>query len=147
MAWLGREYRGQAPDEATSSLDQLSRALSTEHGPGHRDRATYTDEAGYTNVITIAYWEGAEDFDAWFKTGGGDWTGDDRAHDGVGYFTEVLRPRMQDFKTLFWANNRPEGIAVVPEDMSDIKLPHAYAPPARAPIPRPHTDELAARGS
>ncbi len=147
MAYLGLQYRGQAPDEATSSLDQLSRALSTEHGPGHQDRATHTDEAGYTNVITIAYWKGAEDFDAWFKTRGGDWTGEDRAHDGVGYFTEVLRPRMEDFETLFSANNRPEGIAVVAEDMSDMVLEHAYWGGARDRIPRSQTDELAARGS
>ncbi len=147
MGYFGLQYRDEAPDEATSSLDQMSGALSTEHGPGHWDRAIYIDEAGYTNVITIAYWDGVEVFDAWFALHGGNWTADDRAHDGVGYFTEVLRPRIGDFETLFSANNRSEGIAVLAEGMSDMVLEHAYWGGARDRIPRSQTDDMAPVGS
>jgi len=147
MAYFGAQHRGAAPDEATGSLNQMSEALATHHGPGHWDRATYVDEAGYTNVITIAYWDGAEVFDTWFKTWGGDWTGDDHAHDGVGYFTEVLRPRVEHFETLFSANNRPEGIAVVAKGMSDMVLEHAYWGGARDRISRSQTGDMAPAGA
>ena len=147
MAYFGAQYRGEAPNEATSSLSQMSEALATEHGPGHWDRATYIDEAGYTNVITIAYWDDAEVFDTWFKTQGGGWTGDDHAHDGVGYFAEVLRPRVEHFETLFSADNRREGIAVVAEAMSDMVLEHAYWGGARDRIPRSQTDDMAPAGA
>jgi aldoxime dehydratase len=147
MAYFGLQYRGEAPDEATNSLDQMSGALSTEHGPGHWDLAIYIDEAGYTNVITIAYWDDAEVFDAWFTTRGGGWTRDDRAHDGVGYFTEVLRPRVDHFETLFSADNRAEGIAVLADGMSDTVLEHAYWGGARDRIPRSQTDDMVPAGS
>ncbi len=147
MAYFGAQYRGEAPHEAISSLDGMSEALASEHGPGHWDRATYTDEAGYTNVLTIAYWDDTKVFDTWFKTCGGAWTGDDHADAGVGYFTEVLRPRVQHFETLFSANSRPEGIAVVAEGMSDMVLEHAYWGGARDRIPRSQTDEMAPVGA
>src|SRR5260370_8953901 len=50
---------------------------------------------------------------------------------------------MEDFETLFSANNRPEGIAVVAKGMSDMVLEHAYWGGARDRIPRSQTGDMA----
>lgn len=150
MAYFGVQYRGAARAAATQALQRMEAAFaaadSPGEAPGHWDRATYTDQAGWENVVSIAYWDAPARFDAWFAVHGRDWTADAHAQDGVGYFTEVLRPAVERYETLFSANDRPEGIAMLSDSMSDMVQEHAYWGGARDRIPLSQTDEMAPEG-
>ncbi len=67
--------------------------------------------------------------------------------DGAGTFVEVLRPAVERYETIFSANDRPEGIAVLADGMSDMVQEHAYWGGARDRIPLAQTDALASNGT
>ncbi len=144
MAYLGLQYRGDPPSAASAAQRELDAALGDERAPGHWDRARYVDEAGFTNVVSIAYWDQPAAFDAWFARHGAHWAR--RTIDGAGTFVEVLRPSVERYETLFSSNDRAEGIAVLAEGMSDTVQEHAYWGGARDRIPLSQTDALASSG-
>lgn len=146
MAYFGLQYLGEAPADAAAALQRISAAFSAADAPGHWDRASYVDEAGFTNVISIAYWDAPASFDAWFAIHGRDWTADSRAGERIGYFIEVLRPAVERYETLFSASDRAEGVAVLADGMSDMVQEHAYWGGARDRIPLSQTDEMAPAG-
>jgi len=146
MAYFGVQYPGEAPAPAAAALQRIAAAFTAANAPGHWDRASYVDEAGFTNIISIAYWDAPASFDAWFALHGRDWTADSRVGEGVGYFIEVLRPAVERYETLFSATDRPEGIAVLADSMSDVVQEHAYWGGARDRIPLSQTDEMAPSG-
>ena len=147
MAYFGLQYRGALPNAASQALAELDTAFGEGAAPGHWDRASYLDEAGYTNVISTAYWDSPGRFDNWFAEFGAAWTADLHASSGVGRFTEVLRPAVERYETLFSAPDRAEGMAVLAEGMSDIVQEHAYWGGARDRIPLSQTDALAPNGA
>jgi aldoxime dehydratase len=146
MAYFGVQYRAGQWESARAPLEHLTTAFADD-GPGHWDRARYVDEAGYTNVLSIAYWDDPEAFDAWFALHGADWTSQSRAGDGIGYFTEIVRPAVERYETLFSAGDRQEGIGVLRDAMSDVVQEHAYWGGARDRLPLSQTDDLAPAGA
>jgi aldoxime dehydratase len=147
MAYFGLQYQGQPPAQASNALEQIAEAFGNDNGPGHWDRAIYVDGNGCTNVISIAYWDAPDVFDKWFPTEGRQWTAGAPADVSVGYFTEVLRPAVERYETLFSANDRPEGVAVLAGGMSDMVLEHAYWGGARDRIPLSQHDEMSPVGA
>lgn len=147
MAYFGVQYRGEAPAEAAAALERFNAASAAADAPGHWDRARYVDEAGFTNVISIAYWDAPARFDAWFAEHGRNWTSEARAGGPAGYFTEVLRPAVERYETLFSSTDRAEGVAVLAEGMSDTVQEHAYWGGARDRIPLSQTDALEPAGT
>lgn len=146
MAYFGLQHPGEAaPPAAREALRELDASLQAAPAPGHWDRARGVDAAGFGTTLTTAYWDDAARFDTWFARHGAHWTR--RAIDGVGTFTEVLRPSVQGHETLFSANDRPEGVAVLAERMSGMVREHAYWGGARDRIPMSQTHELAPRGA
>lgn len=64
----------------------------------------------------------------------------------MGYFTEVLRPSVERFETLF-SNDRVEGVAVLADHLSGPVQEHAYWGGARDRIPLAQHDNLASVGA
>jgi aldoxime dehydratase len=117
-----------------------------EGGPTHWDRARYVDEAGFSNVVTVAYWDDRKKFDGWFPAVRDGWTGETRATDGAGTFIEVLCPAVEGYETLFSSLGRPEGIAVLADGLSGEVQEHAYWGGMRDRIPLSQTSEMAPSG-
>src|ERR1700685_3434707 len=91
MAYFGVQYRGApAPSAADNALQSIANAFGGDKGPGHWDRAVYVDEAGFTNIISISYWDDPAEFDVWFGRNGAGWANAFVAGSAVGTFTEVL---------------------------------------------------------
>lgn len=143
MAYFGVQSpaRSAATDAALAELQQR---FGADTGPRHWDRARYTDEAGHDNVICTAYWDEPARFDAWFAAHGRDWTR--AARGGLGSFTEVLRPDVRRYETLFSSPDRSEGIATLATQMSDVVMEHAYWGGARDRIPASQTDAMEPSG-
>ncbi len=75
MAYFGAQYLGEPlPNRADKALMSIAGAFGNDKGPGHWDRALYVDEAGFTNIISIGYWDIPAEFDAWFGNYGAGWT-------------------------------------------------------------------------
>ena len=144
MAYLGLQFRGAAPGHA---LDELDSAFAAPDGPGHHDRASQTDPAGYTDIVSIAYWDDPGAFDRWFKTHRQGWLSDDRPADGTGRWIEVIRPMIEEFETLFNVPDRPEGVAVIAEAWSDEIQEHAYWGGMRDRIPLSQNDPMPGGGA
>ena len=119
MAYFGVQHVGHAA-AADAALKDLAASFASEGGPIHWDRSSYTDEAGYANVICAAYWDDPTRFDAWFAVHGAKWTSEPRA--GVGTFIEGVRPDVRRYETLFSAPDRREGVATLAAGMSDMVL-------------------------
>src|SRR3569623_1388860 len=115
IAYFGVQYRVTAPAAATAALAQVAKRFVAADGPTHWDRAQYVDQAGMTNVVSVAYWDDIGRFDAWFEPAREAWTG--TGTDGIGTFIEVLRPSVARHETLFSSLGRPEGLAVIADGM------------------------------
>lgn len=144
MAYFGVQSRGAAPAAVTEALTGLERRFAAADGPSHWDRAHYVDQAGYANVVSVAYWDDVARFDAWFAPAREEWTG--RSRDGLGTFIEVLRPTVARHETLFSSLGRPEGVAVIADGMSGEVQEHAYWGGMRDRIPLSQTDAMTPGG-
>jgi aldoxime dehydratase len=145
MAYFGAQYGGAPPAEAVEALERLAERFGGNDGPSHWDSAQYVDQAGFTNVVSVAYWDDVARFDAWFAPAREGWTGHGKL-DGIGTFIEVLRPAIERYETLFSSPDRPEGIAVLADGMSSEVQEHAYWGGMRDRIPLSQTSEMAPGG-
>jgi aldoxime dehydratase len=146
MAYFGLQFRAADEAAAAAPLAGLAAAFRADDGPGHWDRARYTDEQGYETIISIAYWDDPARFDAWFTGHGAAWAGEDKPGP-FGFFTEILRPSITRYETLFSSAGRMEGIAVVADGLSDMVREHAYWGGMRDRIPLSQTDAMTASGA
>ncbi len=147
MAYFGVQYRGEPSAAVTAALTGIAQRFAGPDGPSHWDRARCEDRAGYSNVISVAYWDDVARFDRWFASARDGWTGDHRAGEAAGFFIEVIRPAVETYETLFSSLGRPEGVAVLAEGMSDEVQEHAYWGGMRDRIPLSQTSEMAPQGS
>ena len=74
MAYFGLQTRGAPPIAAEQAMARLASDFAAADGPTHWDRASYVDEAGFTNVVTVAYWDDRQTFDRWFPPARERWT-------------------------------------------------------------------------
>lgn len=132
MAYLGIQFRADAqPAEVTQALHCLGASLGGQDGPGHWERAKYVDEAGYTNIVSIAYWADPARHDEWFTRNGSQWASEGGFGGGsIGTYAEILRPRIERFETLF-SSNTLEGVGQLTSTMSDHIQEHGYWGSAR----------------
>jgi aldoxime dehydratase len=126
-------------------LRAIAERFAAANGPSHWDRAQYVDQAGFSNVVSVAYWDDVGKFDAWFASARELWTGS--GGEGIGRYIEVLRPRVARYETLFSSPDRAEGVAVIADGMSGEVQEHAYWGGMRDRIPLSQTDEMAPLGN
>ena len=146
MAYFGVQTRGELSAAADQALAWIVSGFAQDGGPTHWHRARYVDEAGYTNIVTVAYWDNHAKFNSWFPAARDGWTGERRNADGIGTFIEVLHPSVEGYETLFSSLGRPEGIAVLADGMSGEVQEHAYWGGMRDRIPVSQTSEMAPLG-
>lgn len=147
MGYFGVQFRRQDAAAAKEPLTAIAERFGAEDGPGHWDRARHTDEAGCLNVVSIAYWDDPGRFDRWFSTHGAPWASGEKPASGLGFFTEVLRPSIERYETLFSSTGRPEGVGALADDLSGMVREHAYWGGMRDRIPLSQTDAMAPVGA
>ncbi len=92
MAYFGLQYRGDAPPARDATLAWLEAKFAVEGGPKHWDRAAYRDEAGYDNVVSVAYWDDQQTFAAWLPAAREGWTGAQQEHRRPRHFYRGFEP-------------------------------------------------------
>jgi aldoxime dehydratase len=147
MAYFGLQYPATtARAAADRALLEIGNAMGGDHGPKHRDRASYIDEAGFINVLSIGYWDQPLIFERWFGLYGANWTSDARKTTGLGMYCEILKPSVERFETLFSSDLR-EGVANMANSLSGDVQEHGYWGGARDRLPLSQTHDLAAVGA
>ncbi len=145
MAYFGVQHRKSEHPVAGKLLHAMATALGDERGPGHWDRAQYVDEAGFTNTLSIGYWDAPAEFDIWFAKHGQRWANGALETADVGTFSEILRPTVDRFETLL-SSKTTEGVACLADGLSEDIQEHAYWGGARDRIPLSQTSGLEPEG-
>ena len=67
MAYFGVQSHAANSATALRAVAWIASRFQSDGGPPHWDRACYGDEGGFSNVVTVAYWDDREAFEAWFS--------------------------------------------------------------------------------
>lgn len=149
MAYLGVQCKDASDSGvAFGAAKAIVARLRAAHSPSHEDLLHYVDEAGYTTYVVVAYWSDPGVFNRWVLSEEVcDWWASSQRHeDGLGYFREVYRPKIEDFETLSSTLSTREGVASLSPRFSDEVREHAYWGGARDRLPASQTDALAPAG-
>lgn len=141
MAYFGVQA---ATAIAPAALHAVTGRFSSPYAPAHWDLATCVDDAGFHNLIAIAYWPSPQQFERW-KTSSlfsAWWHAAEREAGEYGYFLEVVSPQADSFETIFSDRASPEGVASLAEGMSGEMQEHGYWGSARDRLPRAQIDAL-----
>lgn len=150
MGYFGVQYH--APGDrgrAWAALRQIVSHFDADDGPGHHDLAQGGDADGCDTLVAIAYWRDPARFARWRD---GEvvrawWASEQRLHDGLGYFRELMSPRVERFETAFSTPDRLEGIGVVMGGISGEIQEHGYWGSMRDRIPLAQTDAMKPSGA
>jgi aldoxime dehydratase len=146
MAYFGVQYTNKSDSNGRmKALKEIVGAFGSDRGPASWDRATYVDEAGFSNMLSVGYWRDPDDFDGWFERHGAGWAAGAGA-ENIGTFTEIVRPTAERFETLF-SSNTAEGVANLAHGFSDLVQEHAYWGGARDRIPLSQADAMTPIGN
>ena len=149
MGYFGVQTRG--PDKlgtACAMLRHITQGFTAQDGPGHHDLAHYVDAEGYDNMVATAYWDDPAQFKRWEAQAeiAGWWLSDERLSDGVGYFREIILPKVERFETLLAFPEGMEGVAVMMGERSGAIQEHGYWGGMRDRIADSQTDAMLPQG-
>jgi len=126
MAYFGVQSRGEERRaQALAALRHIADGFRLDGGPGHHDLVEYRDASGYDNRIAIAYWRNPATFERWRTAPAIDgwWTSPDRLADGIGYFREIVAPRVDQFETLYSFRKSLPGVGTIMDGASIAHRP------------------------
>lgn len=149
MGYFGvQSGEGGVKSRADAAFRALVQHFAAADGPGHVDYARFVDDAGASHLMAVAYWDSPARFRRWeaSPTVAGWWSSDDRLNDGVGYFREILVPRMEQFETAYSTPDHLEGVGVIMGGISDVIQEHGYWGSMRDRIPLSQTDAMSPSG-
>ncbi|MCL2916021.1 phenylacetaldoxime dehydratase family protein [Shewanella corallii] len=130
----------------SSCIDSLSEwainALNANHGPLRIEQGTFTDNAGVSNHLYIAYWLASE-YQQWWNCAANNqwWRDEQREQEGVGFFREIISMPIERFETLH-STTTPHGISTTAQTLEGPIMEHGYAGAMRDRIPLSATESL-----
>lgn len=150
MAYFGVQSKGEAMHgKACAAFQNIRDSLQLPDGPARHDLVQFTDAEGFLNLIVVAYWQDPKTHQKWLSSPEVKdwWASDDRLSDGVGYFREILSPRMEQFETIFTHDYGPfEGASVLFGNMSEPIFEHGYWGSMRDRLPVSQNDTMEPSG-
>jgi aldoxime dehydratase len=150
MGYFGVQSKGkQMHGKSCAALMAMVKTFGLVNGPKHHDLAHFTDAQGWDNMLAIAYWDDPAAFARWRARAEVDgwWSSQDRLQDGIGYFREIVSPRVEHYETMFNTPDRLEGIGVAMGGLSSDIQEHGYWGSARDRIALAQTDALSPVGA
>lgn len=151
MGYFGVQSKGpELRERALNALRGLVRAFgSAADDPVHHDLVEFRDSSGYDNLIAVAYWDAPEKYERWVNQPGlaGWWNSDERLRDGIGYFREIMMPRVEQFETLYAFSERFPGVGAIASRVSGEIEEHGYWGSMRDRFPASQTDWMSAKGA
>jgi aldoxime dehydratase len=150
MAYFGVQYadEGQRP-QALAALRHIVDSFNLSDGPISHDLTHHVDNQDHHNLMTVAYWSDPAAYCRWLRSDEvkGWWDSEDRLSEGLGYFREIVAPRVEQFETLYAFTEDFPGVgALMPQCSGEVEE-HAYWGSMRDRIPLSQTDWLEANSS
>ena len=149
MAYLGVQYADEAkrPD-ALAALRHMVGTFEGPDGPVHHDLTHHVDNQDHHNLMVVAYWADPAAYCRWLRSEEvkGWWDADDRLADGLGYFREVVAPRVDQFETLYAFQEELPGVGAVMGAISGEVNEHGYWGSMRERFPLSQTDWMTPGG-
>ncbi len=131
-----------------AGFETLLAELGAKDGPARRDLARYVDADGYENLIAIAYWDDPFAYGRWRTGSFADWwSADERLREPIGYFREVLTPRMERLETIFSSTASLQGLGALMGGFSDEIREHGYWGSMRDRLPAAQIEALNGEGA
>jgi aldoxime dehydratase len=150
MAYFGVQAKGdEMKGPLCAAFQKILHTMKQPDGPARHDLVQFTDAEGYLNLIVVAYWQDPKAHLSWSNAPqvAGWWSSDDRLNEGVGYFREVLSPRMEQFETIFTHDYGPfEGVSILFGNMSQPIFEHGYWGSMRDRLPVSQNDTMEPTG-
>ena len=151
MSYFGVQAKGEDNKaKLRETYQNILSMLELPDGPARYDRVQFVDAEGYLNLIAVAYWLEPANYESWSKSAkvSSWWKADERLTDGVGYFREVLSPKIEQFETIYTHKHGPhEGVSVLFDEMSEPIFEHGYWGSMRDRLPVSQTSPLEPSGT
>lgn len=150
MSYFGVQSKGdENKGRACAAFQQILESFKQPDGPARHDLVQFVDGEGYINLIAVGYWTDPAKFENWNDSPSIKdwWASDKRLDEGVGYFREILRPRMEQFETIFTHEHGPfEGASILFPEMSAPIIEHGYWGSMRDRLPLSQTSVMDPEG-
>ncbi|MDL9948929.1 phenylacetaldoxime dehydratase family protein [Gordonia sp. ABSL11-1] len=143
MAYLGVQTAdGRNRETALAAVASIVASLQSANGPSSHDVTHHVDNRGYDNFIVVAYWSDPRTFCSWLRSEHVEqwWSSDDRLEDGLGYFREIVSPRVDQFETLYAFQDQLPGVGTLMNGISGDINEHGYWGSMRERIPLSQND-------
>lgn len=143
MAYFGVQYAedSQRP-KALAALRHIVESFDLSAGPLRHDLTDHIDNQNHHNLMAVAYWADPAAYCRWLRSDevNGWWSSDERLTEDLGYFREIVAPRVEQFETLYAFTEEFPGIGGVMGTSSGEVSEHAYWGSMRDRIPLSQTD-------
>lgn len=147
MASFGVQYgdAGQR-SQALAALRHIVDSFQLADGPISHDLTHHVDDQDHHNLMAMAYWADPAAYCRWLRSEEvkGWWDSEDRLGEGLGYFREIVAPRVEQLETLYAFTEDFPGVGAVMPTCSGEVEEHAYWGSMRDRIPLSQTDWLEA---
>ncbi|MFR9806396.1 phenylacetaldoxime dehydratase family protein [Pseudonocardia sp. RS010] len=147
MAYLGVQCTEEHRDEALQTLRHLVGSFAGADAPAEYDVTHHTDAQGYDNYIAVGYWRDPAVYERYAAGTEAWWASDDRLSGDVGVFREIVRPRADQFETLYAFTEDFPGVGAVMDGVSGEILEHGYWGSMRDRVPLSQTSRMSAEGA
>ncbi|QTI69077.1 phenylacetaldoxime dehydratase family protein [Gordonia polyisoprenivorans] len=149
MAYLGVQSKGaERRADALAAVTTLVSSVEGPDGAGHYDITHHVDNQGYDNYIVVGYWDDPDVFGRWLDSADVEqwWSSEDRLSEPVGYFREVVAPRVDQLETLYAFTDELPGVGQLMNDISGDINEHGYWGSMRERIPLSQTSWMQPAG-
>lgn len=129
MGYLGVQSKGEENRAtALAALKTLVASFEHDDGPIHHDITYHQDNQGYDNYMVVGYWNDPSVFSSWLGSPeiDGWWSSEDRLAEPVGYFREIISPRVDQFETLYAFQEQLPGVGQLMNGISGDINEHGY---------------------
>ncbi|OZF01316.1 aliphatic aldoxime dehydratase [Rhodococcoides fascians] len=150
MAYLGVQSHGENKrSEALAAIGHIVSSLDSPHGPVHHDVTHHVDNKGDDNYIVVGYWNDPAMFTLWLRSPDVEdwWASDERLGERIGYFREVVAPRVDQFETLYAFQDQLPGVGALMNSISGEINEHGYWGSMRERFPLSQNDWMQPGGS
>ncbi len=151
MGYFGVQYQGvEAKAKAMTALRRMVADLGRPDGTTRFDLSQYRDAQGFDHLIVSAYWSDLLAHRRWIASPeiATWWNDSQRLDDGIGYFREILSPRLAQLETLYGSEDLAlaPGVGTIMDKLSGAVQEHGYWGGSRDRLPVAQTDPLVPTG-
>lgn len=126
-AYFGVQYGGTAQRaSALAALRQVVDSFGEEGGPQGHELSHHVDVHDHHNLIAVAYWSDPVSYRRWESHVGSWWTSEERLDEELGYFREIVAPRVEQLETLYESTDDLPGVGAVLGSHSGEVDEHGY---------------------